>query len=186
MPLFPPPAVYRGDVVVAADGTLQAWSYDPVLSYQTGQSSASGTVFLTRIAIPRTFVVSTMTIVIATGGAGTGANCYVGLYDATGATRLAVSADQTASWNTPGVKTISLVTPVTVSGGPSAAVLGAVLVGTQYATTPCAFAVTPASQATIANAGFTFRCGIGPTAQASLPASVTPAQGQRAYFIGLS
>ena len=188
MPLYPPPAVYRGDVVVAADGTLQAWSYDPLGSYVTGQTPAAGTVALSRIAVPRTMLVSNITIVVAQAGssAGTAANCYVGIYDATGATLLGVSATQAANWNSSGVKTIPLVTPVTVGGGLSAAVLGALLVGTQYTTTVCNFAASSASQAAIANAGFGFRCGIGPTAQSSLPASVTPAQGVRSYFMGLS
>ena len=188
MPLFPPPGVIRGDVIVAADGTFQAWSYDPLITYVTGQAPAAGLIGLTRIAVPRTMLVSTITIVIMTAGgaAGTAANCFVGIYDATGATLLGVSATQAANWSTAGLKSISLVTPVTVSGGPAAAVIGALLVGTQYTTTACSFAATPAPSTAISNAGFGFRCGIGPSAQSSLPASVTPAPGIRSYFMGLS
>ena len=188
MPLFPPPGVIRGDVIVAADGTLQAWSFDPLMSYQTGQTIGTGVVTLTRIAIPRTTLVSTITIVVTGAGsaAGTAANCFVGLYDVTGATLLGVSATQAANWSTAGVKAIPLVTPVTVSGGPGAAVLGAMLIGTQYTTTSCTFAGSSASATITSNAGFGFRCGIGPSAQTSLPASVTPVPQVRAYFMGLS
>jgi len=178
----------RGDVVAAADGTLQAWSFDPLGSYVTGQVPATGTVALSRIAVPRTMLVSNITIAVAQAGgaAGTAANCFVGIYDITGATLLGVSATQAANWSSAGVKTIPLVTPVIVSGGPAAAVLGALLVGTQYTTTVCNFAASSASQAAIANAGFGFRCGLGPAAQSSLPASLTPATSTRAYFMGLS
>ena len=185
MPLFPVGGLIRGDVVVPSDGTLGAWSLDPLGSYVTGQSPAAGTVALSRIAVPRTMLVSNITIAVATAGgaAATALNCFVGLYDVTGATRLAVSVDQQASWSSVGVKTIALVTPVTVAAG---AVLGALLVGTQFTTTACNFAASSASQGATANAGFGFRCGLGPTAQTALPASVTPATGTRAYFMGLS
>ena len=93
----------------------------------------AGSVYIAKLDTPYGGSVSTIETVVATAGTGATAlaNCYAGLYDSTGA-RIAITAEQHASWNTGGRKSMLLVgAPYTLTGSYYYA---AFLVGTQSTT----------------------------------------------------
>lgn len=74
--------------------------------------SIDGTAYFMAIGLRAGDVVANISIVIAAASATTTLS-KVGLYSK-GGTRLAVSADQAASWETAGLKTIAMIAPYTV------------------------------------------------------------------------
>lgn len=103
-----------------------AWSYDLIHADSTG-GSALGTAVFTRIDIPQAITVASLVAYVANNL--TGVPTFVGaaLYDGSGSQsgsgvgqRLATTADQSASWNTNGEKTMAL----TVDAGKSLSFVG--------------------------------------------------------------
>lgn len=153
-----------------ADQNLVSWTYDPSCIRGTGVASVSGTVYLMKVKIVNRSTVVT-NVIIGVEGAGvtlTAGQNFVGLYDSTGA-RLAVSADQASSWTSTGMKTIALTAPVTLNVG-------------SYYVAFVSNGATPPTLATGAGNNVNISVGlssgalryiIGPTAQTSLPASIT-------------
>lgn len=153
-----------------ADHGLAAWTHDPATLRSASNATTSGTVYLCKVKIAnRSTVVSNVIVGIEAAGSGlTSGQCFVGLYNSSG-TRLAVSADQAANWTTTGLKTIALTAPQTLAVGSYYIAILAV------GTTPPQFAMG-AGGATTVSAGLATgasRFLTGPTAQTSLPSSIT-------------
>lgn len=88
------------------------WSVDPATG-NGATAPVSGVLQLARVRIVDITLVSSVTLSIATPGAGlTAGRNLVGLYDSYGY-RWAISADQSASWATAGEKTINFTVPNT-------------------------------------------------------------------------
>lgn len=98
------------------DQGYAAWTYDPALS--AGSTLVpTGTLNLMRIAVRAPKTLTDMTICSTVAGSGlTAGQNFVGLYDASG-NRLALSADQSASWASTGVKIIPFTAPAVVPAG---------------------------------------------------------------------
>ena len=153
-----------------ADHGLAAWTHDPATLRSASNATTSGTVYLCKVKIVnRSTVVSNVIVGIEAAGVTlTSGQCFVGLYNSSG-TRLAISADQAANWTTTGLKTIALTAPQTLAVGSYYVAILAV------GTTPPQFAMG-AGGATTVSAGLATgaaRFLTGPTAQTSLPASIT-------------
>lgn len=153
-----------------ADHGLAAWTHDPATLRSASNATTSGTVYLCKVKIAnRSTVVSNVIVGIEALGSGlTSGQCFVGLYNSSG-TRLAVSADQSGNWTSTGLKTIALTAPQTLAVGSYYVAILAV------GTTPPQFAMG-AGGATTVSAGLATgasRFLTGPTAQTSLPSSIT-------------
>lgn len=153
-----------------ADHGLVSWTHDPATLRSTGNATTSGTVYLCKVkVVNRSSLVSNVIVGVETAGATlTAGQSFVGLYNSSG-TRLALSADQSGNWTSTGLKTIALTAAQTLA------------VGTYYVailsvgTTPPVFAMGAGGSTTV-SAGLTAgtaRFLTGPTAQTSLPASIT-------------
>lgn len=126
MPLWTPPV---RDVVMEARG-FKLWNWDLLDAISTGSQSgvAAGVIHLDRLEVPVTTTFNTLTYHIGNTPAGL-ANCYVGVYDSSGA-RLGVSADQSSLWTGPGLCQTAIVSPFTVTGGSGVFVWCAYISGT--------------------------------------------------------
>jgi hypothetical protein len=101
----------------AGDHGLLCWSADPGQIGSTGYNLVSGTIYLTKVKVTGgEAVVSNIHYNIYNTPTGmTAGQCFVGLYDSTGA-RLAVSADQSTAMGSGGPK-VAAITPVTIPPG---------------------------------------------------------------------
>jgi hypothetical protein len=166
-------AIERQGALTTAATTFIAMNLDPALS---GAATAltSGTVHMQRIDLVTAATISTIHQAAITAGSGlTAAQNFAGLYNAAG-TRLAVTADQSVAWTTTGEKNMALVAPVAVPAGTYYVAL------LSNGTTPPQFLrmAVSASVADIVNHGLTTstaRWTTGPTAQTTLPVSITMA-----------
>lgn len=154
-----------------ADHGLLSWNYDPAMCGAGSTGSTAGTVYLMKIKIVNrsTVVTNILMSVTAAGATLTAGQNFAGLYSSSG-TLLSATADQSAVWNSTGLKTMALSAPQTLA------------VGTYYVafvsngTTPPSFMRGADISASGVNAGLTVSTGrflTGPTAQTSLPASIT-------------
>lgn len=153
-----------------ADHGLVTWTHDPATLRSASNATTSGTVYLCKVkVVERSAVVSNVIVGIEAAGATlTAGQSLVGLYNSSG-TRLAQSADQSANWTSTGLKTIALTAAQTLAVGSYYVAILSV------GTTPPQFAMG-AGGSTSVNAGLTTataRFLTGPTAQTSLPASIT-------------
>lgn len=157
-----------------SEQNLLAWTYDPdEAGHVTAQSSGgvAGRITLVRIIIRETITWSNVWFGLAGLDAGaTLANCYMGVYDASG-TRRGVSADMSSLLMTGAVaKPIPLVTPFTAE--PGEYYIAMLLNGT-WATNSLTFKASGAGISV--NAGLTaghLRYSNMLTAQTSLPANL--------------
>lgn len=151
---------------------MDVWTHDPLhVVVSTGTGLVSGTVRMVRL--PRLAQAETISSVwVHCGIAGvtlTAGQCFLGLYNLAG-TRLAVSASIEASFLATGVKQIALTVPYAASLGDDLLV-AALFNGT---TPPGLSASTTFSGVVNANLSTAnARVADGPTAQTSLPASIT-------------
>lgn len=105
------------DAWAPADHGMDAWAYDPVL-VSTQTVSVAGTLYAQRLK--RRSATSVTNVILHVGTAGsslTAGQCFAALYTGAGVL-VAVTADQSGSWNSTGVKTMALV------GGPYALAAG--------------------------------------------------------------
>lgn len=148
------------------------WSSDPQ-HCNGGTNPGAGAVRMVKMPRrPFTYTISSVVIFVSTAGVALTANqCFAGVYDSAG-TRQAVTADQSAVWNTTGLKNMAVTVPYVV---PANADIWLALV---YNGTSCSFSATSitSGQGDLINAGLSaanYRFTNGPTAQTSLPASIT-------------
>lgn len=152
------------------DHNLITWTMDPALT-QAGTILTAGVLYLARIKLPEDSTVTNIIASVTTGGSTlTAGQNFAALYTSTG-TRIAITADQAASWTGAGAKTMAL------AGGPYA-----LTAGTYYAallangTTPPTFLRGHGVSTSTLNIGLTSTAGRSLTsgaAQTSPPASVT-------------
>jgi hypothetical protein len=180
-----------GDMATNLDNTngpldqgFIAWTFDGALTGTAGPSS--GGVRLARIILRRAATISNIWVSVITAGATlTAGESFVGLYSA-GGTRLAVSADQSTSWTSAGVKQIALTASYAAAPGIYYAAL------LTNGTTPPVFAATGPGSNSPVNANLTISTGralSGPSAQTSLPASITMSSNSfnaTAYWFAIS
>ncbi len=144
---------------------LTAWSVDPYMC-SSSQVLTSAHVFAVRMLGSPSTAVTNAWVMIGTGGSGlTSSENYIGFYNSSG-TQLAVSADQTSSWGSSGIKQISLSATI-----PSDGVLYALIV-CNGGTAP-AFATTPAVVSSLAFTGPHTRIGVVSSSSTTLPSSFT-------------
>lgn len=101
------------DSLSPADHGLLAWTYDPAMISTGKLLSMAGLIFTSRIFIPQAMTISNVLLYL-TGAGAVLTNSYVALYQNN--VLLVQSADQSTSWQSSGVKTISI-TPQAVSAG---------------------------------------------------------------------
>lgn len=167
-----------------ADQGFIAWTYEPA---GTGTAApGSGGVRLGRIILRRAATISNIWLSVITAGSGlTSGQSFVGLYSGSG-TRLAVSADQSTSWTSGGVKQIALTASYAAAPGIYYVAL------LSNGTTMPQFAASGPSSNSPVNANLTVSTGrslSGPSAQTTLPASITMsgnAFNTTAYWFGVS
>ena len=150
---------------------LKAMPYDPALA-AANTVLTSGTVFMIKVILPVAATISTVTFNLFSAGVLTAGQNFVGLYDSAG-TRVAVSADQSVDWaGAPGNRDVALVAPFAAAAGNYwVAILsnGGTPIGVTRSVSNAIVAGTINHGLTIAAARWT----TGPTAQTTLPASIT-------------
>lgn len=163
----------QGSLGLGATGFL-AVNIDPAFA-GAAVPVVSGTVHMQRIDVPYSILITSLhQAIVTTPGSGlTAGQNFAGLYNSAG-TRIGVTADQSVAWTTTGEKNMALTAPVLVTAGAYYVALLA------NGTTPPAFLrmAQSASVQDIVNHGLTAataRWATGPTAQTSLPASITMA-----------
>jgi hypothetical protein len=153
--------------------SLIEWNYDPLQTTQSASAAAtltSGTVHLAKLVAQTGGTITTISVNVITAGASlTSGQCFAGIYNSSG-TRLAVTADQSAVWNTADIYQMSLTSSTAITAGQTYYV-ALLAVGT----TPPKFAQGPSS-AKAANVGLTgasLRFATNGTSQTSLPSTRT-------------
>lgn len=159
--------------IIANDGGFLAWNY-PSFHISTVHSMTSGTIKMSRL--PRFAQAKTVNSVWFHIGnpavTPTAGQCFAALFDAVTGTRVAVTADISGQLGTAGLIGYTLTSPY-------AAALGADLYSAilQNAATPATLGSCSSQGSTsAANASLSAASGLftdGPTAQTSMPASVT-------------
>lgn len=192
MPLYNPAAAsstYLDPGWTPALNKLIAASKDPV--EDTGSLAlVSGSVYMIKVPIAGVLSVTNVRLYVVTGGGTlTSGQNFVGLYSEDGQTKIGVSADLSATWNTSGDKTFALVSGpfnVGTAGVITYAYIALLAVGT---TGPAIMR----QGNSFPNVGMAqsdrYRYGIGATSQTALPATVTTTTLTRVdvgLFAGLS
>ncbi|AXG81144.1 hypothetical protein [Streptomyces paludis] len=164
-----PLTVVNDPTFIPADQGLITWTHDPATLRSSSNATTSGTVYLCKVKIvERATVVSNIIIGVEAAGATlTSAQNLLGLYSASG-TRLAVTADQSTAWTTVGVKTAAITPQTLAVGSYYVAILA-------NGTTPPQFSMGAggALNVNVPSVTGAARFLTGPTAQTSLPASIT-------------
>lgn len=162
---------------------LAVWNFDPVAA-TANTAVSNGQIMLLEVQIPTARTITNLVAYLtaaATGGI-SGQN-FAALFDS-GGNRVALTADQTAAWSTPGTKIMPLTAPYAAAAGTYyVAYLG-------NATGPMQVSAS-SSSGQVANAGLAaapWRFGNTLSGQTSIPATVNlAAAGQEfPYWCGLS
>lgn len=151
----------------AAVQNFIAWNYDSE-SQNGGNSLTLGTVFLHKIYIPAGSTINNLGTNVTVAG-NTLTYARAALFNGSG-TQLGISVDQTTNWASTGFKVNATTAPIAIS---TAGFYYVALLNT--GTTAATMSSTPGtSNAFNANtSGATLRHATGPTAQSSMPASIT-------------
>jgi hypothetical protein len=154
-----------------ADHGLLGWAFD-VSTTLAGSAILTGQVVLIAVKVPKVTTISTLYIDLTSGGTSL-TNCAAGLYDSSGTLR-GSTADQSTSWQSGGLKTMSLSTPYT--SAPAGRYWVGLLIGTGSTTPPNVGRAS--SQTGMPNLNLTaatIRYGVAPgTVLSALPSSFTP------------
>lgn len=167
-----PTSDYNNPAFRASDHGLISWTTDTVIAAATSITQA-GTPIYTKIKLTeRVNTITNILVAITTAGATLTANQnFAGLYDSSG-TRLAVTGDQSGTWNSTGLKIMPLTAPITL--GPGYYYVALLTNGT---TQPTFMAAGATAQGAGINANLTTATARALSAPAggstSLPASVT-------------
>lgn len=98
----------------AADQGFLAWTYD-IAASSGATAPTAGSVYLCRLRIPTAASVTALAMSVSASGVGL-SNTFVGLFNSAGG-RVGVSADQSTTFQSTGVKIVSLAAPATVTAG---------------------------------------------------------------------
>lgn len=153
----------------ASDQGFITWAYDPVMTFG-GTALTNGVLTLARVAVRDSATVNSIACNIFAAGVGlvAGQN-FAALYNSAGA-RIAVTADQSAVWNTTGNKIMAVTAPVGVTAGYYwLALLG------NAATPPQIDRANSVGAAAINTSAATSRFATTGAAMTTTPASFTPA-----------
>ena len=150
-----------------------SWTHDPANNVGSAPLNTSGIVYMLAVPLRQITTVSTIIVgVQAAGGTLTAGQCFAGLYDSTGV-RVGVTADQAANWGTTGAKVMPLTAPALLQPG-----MYYVALLFNGGTGPALTRGITDALGGVMNTNLTaatFRFSSGPTAQTSLPASITMA-----------
>ncbi len=167
---------------------MLAWTADTT-TIMSSSLTTGGTLYLNKIYIPQTIVVTNILCSVQTAASANLAASYAGIYDSAGIL-LGQTADIQTNLETTGTKTLPLSAPLTITGGPDVWVYVALLCPTGATTYP---ALARAAGSTVINFGLTaadgFRYGTSGASLATLPASFTISgmtSITAAYWFGLS
>lgn len=150
---------------VPADHGYLGWSVDPA-NCASSNTVTAGVLYLQKVKVLTPGTSSIGALQVATAGTSL-TNCFLGLFDSTGA-RIALSANQATAWQSGGYKATSWASPVVVTPG---TYYTGILVG---GGTPPLFSRVGNSNAV--NAGLSapgLRFGTSGTGQTAIPSSVT-------------
>ncbi len=156
------------------------WNYDPQLFQGTAGANVSGTIYLHKMYLPQGQLVTGAALGIQTAGATlTAGQSLVALIDPSGS-RVALSADQAASWVSTGLKLVNFASTFTTvtAGFYYVAILS-------VGTTPPAFYQQFNALSAFFNANTTagnFKHCTDGTGQTSIPASITLASTSASAF----
>lgn len=147
-----------------------SWDYDPENVSGSGNILTSGTIYLHKLYLQAGTTVNSIAAGIQVAGSTlTAGQSLMGIYNSAG-TRVGVTADQSASWVSPGYKSAALTSPYSVvtAGFHHIALLS-------VGTTPPTFYSTnaPSSLFNGNTSGATLRHATNATAQTTLPSSLT-------------
>lgn len=100
----------------AEDQGFINWAFDPAVMAGSSIPTA-GTLTMTRIPILRPVTISTVHMYVVTAGATLTANqCFLALYRVSDRALLSATAEQSANWQSAGLKSVALTTPQAVTG----------------------------------------------------------------------
>ena len=101
-----------------SDQGLVTWTMDVMTATANSILPAQGTLYVVRVHVP--VAASVRNILAAITNAGSGlrpGQCFAGVWNASGGARVGVTADQSTSWATTGVKTMALTGTVNLTAG---------------------------------------------------------------------
>lgn len=155
----------------ATDQNLLAWTFDPATNLGASQTSGGG-VYMSKIILREPATVTNILATVTTAGSGLVLNQnFAALYDDLG-NRLGVTGNQSVAWAVSGLKTMPLTAPVV---NPAGVYYAALLSNGTTQPTFARGSLLSAGPETV-NAGLTastYRYSLGPTAQTSMPLSIT-------------
>ncbi len=156
---------------VASNQGWLSWNFDPA-NGQSGSVLVAGTVYMLRIEVRVSTTITNLGTAVTSAGSGlTVGQNFAGLYNSAG-TRLGVTADQTTPWSSTSYKSMALTVPQAVTPGTYYVAL------LSNGTTPPTILRNGSQSTGAINANLTavdYRWSTGPTAQTTLPASITMA-----------
>lgn len=163
------------DTFGAADQGGLVWSFDQAAILVGGSANpGSGSVALVKLPWRSTRAITGAFLGLTAAGVGL-TQAGLAVYDSTGAL-LGQTADQSANWLTGGLKTPALTAPITPAGGPGRFLWLAVLTNGGTAPTYWRGSSTPGTaDYSLLLGAAAARFGVAATAQATFPASFTPA-----------
>jgi parallel beta-helix repeat protein len=101
-----------------SDQGLVTWTMDVMTATANSILPAQGTLYLVRVHVPVAATVRNILAAITNAGSGLRAGqCFAGVWNASGGARVGVTADQSTSWATTGVKTMALTGAVNLTAG---------------------------------------------------------------------
>lgn len=118
MPLYAPVSTRTmGHGGQPEDHGLFAWTFDPALSVSSTAFATAGTMYGSRIYVPRTVTATNLVAyVVGAGATLTAGSCKAAIYNSAG-TLLQTTVDQATAWASTGVKLMALVAPLVLAAG---------------------------------------------------------------------
>jgi parallel beta-helix repeat protein len=101
-----------------SDQGLVTWTMDVMTATANSILPAQGTLYLVRVHVPVATTARNILAAITSAGSGLRpGQCFAGVWNAAGGARAGVTADQSASWTTTGVKTMALTSAASLTAG---------------------------------------------------------------------
>lgn len=97
------------------DHNLQSWAFDPAHANSTYTLATGGTVYVVAVKMNPRVITNVVAAVTTAGSVLTSGQCFAGVYQ--NGALLGSTADQSGVWNSTGLKTMPLASPVQVTQG---------------------------------------------------------------------
>ena len=168
--------------------SFQEWNYDPIATNSSSAAPTTGTIYLMKLISQTGGSINNVVLYQGSNGSGM-TTALVALYNSSG-TRLAVSADQSSTWNTgaPALRTVTLTGGATLTAGQTYYVALLTAGGTTQPGFARANTTTGPLTANQSNATQRFATNL--TSQNTLPSSLTLSGNSGAapitYWVSLS